>query len=100
MRANGSIVAFDGFLKLYREGSDEEAAESAEGEDNRVLPSMAERDRLVRKSAAALQHFTQPPPRFSEASLVQKMEEAGDRPAFHLCLDPVRAARPQLPGAH
>ena len=77
LRANGSIVAFDGFLKLYREGSDEEAAEGAEGEDNRVLPSMAERDRLVRKSAAALQHFTQPPPRFSEASLVKKMEELG-----------------------
>ena len=79
LRANGSIVAFDGFLKLYREGSDEDATDgpAAEGDDNRVLPSMAERDRLVRKSAAALQHFTQPPPRFSEASLVKKMEELG-----------------------
>jgi DNA topoisomerase I len=77
LRANGSIVAFEGFLKLYREGSDDDAAEGAEGEDNRVLPSMAERDRLVRKSTQALQHFTQPPPRFSEASLVKKMEELG-----------------------
>jgi DNA topoisomerase-1 len=78
LRANGSIVAFDGFLKLYREGSDDDAADSAaEGEDNRVLPSMAERDKLVRKSAQALQHFTQPPPRYSEASLVKKMEELG-----------------------
>jgi DNA topoisomerase-1 len=75
LRANGSIVAFDGFLKLYREGSDDDT--TAEGDDNRVLPSMAERDRLVRKSAQALQHFTQPPPRFSEASLVKKMEELG-----------------------
>ena len=50
---------------------------AGDGEDNRVLPSMAERDRLVRKSTQALQHFTQPPPRFSEASLVKKMEELG-----------------------
>jgi DNA topoisomerase-1 len=76
LRANGSIVAFDGFLKLYREGSDEDS-DGADGEDDRVLPSMAERDRLVRKSAQALQHFTQPPPRYSEASLVKKMEELG-----------------------
>jgi DNA topoisomerase-1 len=79
LRANGSIVAFDGFLKLYREGSDDDAQETSapDGEDNRVLPSMAERDRLVRKATQALQHFTQPPPRFSEASLVKKMEELG-----------------------
>jgi DNA topoisomerase-1 len=78
LRANGSIVAFDGFLKLYREGSDDDTdAAAGDGEDNRVLPSMAERDRLVRKSTQALQHFTQPPPRFSEASLVKKMEELG-----------------------
>jgi DNA topoisomerase-1 len=77
LRANGSIVAFDGFLKLYREGSDDDTDAAGDSDDNRVLPSMAERDRLVRKSAAALQHFTQPPPRFSEASLVKKMEELG-----------------------
>jgi DNA topoisomerase-1 len=77
LRANGSIVAFDGFLKLYREGSDDDTDTAGDSDDNRVLPSMAERDRLVRKSAAALQHFTQPPPRFSEASLVKKMEELG-----------------------
>ncbi|HKM63035.1 MAG TPA: type I DNA topoisomerase [Acidisphaera sp.] len=73
LRATGSIVAFDGFLKLYREDTDD----AAEDEDNRMLPPMAERDPLRRGDVAATQHFTQPPPRFSEASLVKKMEELG-----------------------
>jgi DNA topoisomerase-1 len=72
LRANGSIVAFDGFLKLYREGTDED-----EDEDSRMLPPMAERDPLKRDKVSADQHFTQPPPRYSEASLVKKMEELG-----------------------
>jgi len=73
LRANGSILAFDGFLKLYRE----EAEEGAEDEDNRMLPPMAERDPTKTTGVAAEQHFTQPPPRYSEASLVKKMEELG-----------------------
>jgi len=72
LRANGSIIAFDGFLKLYREGTDED-----EDDDSRMLPPMAERDPLKRENVAADQHFTQPPPRYSEASLVKKMEELG-----------------------
>jgi DNA topoisomerase-1 len=72
LRANGSIIAFDGFLKLYREGTDEE-----EDDDSRMLPPMAERDPLTRGDVSADQHFTQPPPRYSEASLVKKMEELG-----------------------
>ncbi len=72
LRATGSIVAFDGFLKLYREGRDDE-----EDEENRVLPPMNEGDKLKRGDVQALQHFTQPPPRFSEASLVKRMEELG-----------------------
>jgi DNA topoisomerase-1 len=72
LRANGSIIAFDGFLKLYREGTDED-----EDEDSRMLPPMAERDPLKREKVTADQHFTQPPPRYSEASLVKKMEELG-----------------------
>jgi DNA topoisomerase-1 len=72
LRANGSIVAFDGFLKLYREGTDED-----EDDDSRMLPPMAERDPLQLGEVAAEQHFTQPPPRYSEASLVKKMEELG-----------------------
>ncbi len=73
LRATGSIVAFDGFLKLYREDTDD----AAEDEDNRMLPPMAERDPLRRGDVNALQHFTQPPPRYSEASLVKKLEELG-----------------------
>jgi DNA topoisomerase-1 len=72
LRATGSIVAFDGFLKLYREDTDDEAEE-----ENRMLPPMAERDPLGQGTVAATQHFTQPPPRYSEASLVKKMEELG-----------------------
>ncbi len=74
LRANGSIVAFDGFLKLYREATDD-APEGDSRDDSRMLPPMQERDPLRRDKVAADQHFTQPPPRFSEASLVKRMEE-------------------------
>ena len=73
LRATGSILAFDGFLKLYREELDD----TAEDEDSRLLPPMAKSDPLTRGAVKADQHFTQPPPRFSEASLVKKMEELG-----------------------
>ena len=76
LRANGSIVAFDGFLKLYREATDE-APEGDSRDDSRMLPPMNERDPLRRDKVAADQHWTQPPPRFSEASLVKRMEELG-----------------------
>ena len=81
LRANGSIIAFDGFLKLYREDTDEDALSDAPGaaaaEDNRMLPPMSAKDPLKRGKVDASQHFTQPPPRYSEASLVKKMEELG-----------------------
>ena len=76
LRATGSILAFDGFLKLYREEQDE-TAEGARDDESRMLPPMAERDPLRRGAVGAEQHFTQPPPRYSEASLVKKMEELG-----------------------
>ncbi|OJW25135.1 MAG: DNA topoisomerase I [Rhodospirillales bacterium 69-11] len=76
LRATGSIVAFDGFLKLYREDTDD-TPEGQHDDDNRMLPPMAERDPLKRGDVAASQHFTQPPPRYSEASLVKKLEELG-----------------------
>jgi DNA topoisomerase-1 len=85
LRATGSVIAFDGFLKLYREDEDDRAADARAGlvtgaqedEESRTLPPMRERDPLKRGEVAALQHFTQPPPRYSEASLVKKMEELG-----------------------
>ncbi len=73
LRATGSIMAFDGFLKLYREDQDDPSEE----EEGRMLPHMAERDPLKRGDVTATQHFTQPPPRYSEASLVKKLEELG-----------------------
>jgi DNA topoisomerase-1 len=73
LRANGSIVAFDGFLKLYHEDQDDPTEE----DESRMLPPMRERDPLRRGQVDASQHFTQPPPRYSEASLVKKMEELG-----------------------
>jgi DNA topoisomerase-1 len=75
LRATGSIIAFDGFLKLYREDVDD-APEGA-ADDSRMLPPMRERDPVKRERVVAEQHFTQPPPRYSEASLVKKMEELG-----------------------
>ncbi len=77
LRATGSIIAFDGFLKLYREDRDDETPGAENDDDNRMLPPMSERDPLKRVKVDASQHFTQPPPRYSEASLVKKMEELG-----------------------
>ena len=77
LRANGSIVAFDGFLKLYREDVDDAPEGAAAADESRMLPPMQERDPLQLGTVAADQHFTQPPPRYSEASLVKRMEELG-----------------------
>ncbi|HET9428113.1 MAG TPA: type I DNA topoisomerase [Allosphingosinicella sp.] len=72
LRATGQVVLFPGFLALYEEGRDD-----AEDEDSRRLPRLREGDAPVKKAVHAEQHFTQPPPRYSEASLVKKMEELG-----------------------
>ncbi|MCP5367942.1 MAG: type I DNA topoisomerase [Hyphomicrobiales bacterium] len=78
LRATGSVIAFDGFLRLYQEGRDERRGDDAEDDDrNRILPPMSEGDALERRAVDAEQHFTQPPPRYSEASLVKKLEELG-----------------------
>jgi DNA topoisomerase-1 len=73
LRATGQVVQFDGFLKLYQEGRDEEP----EDEENRRLPPMSAGDPLTRERIEIGQHFTEPPPRFSEASLIKRMEELG-----------------------
>jgi DNA topoisomerase-1 len=72
LRASGQVVKFDGFLAVYQEGRDDE-----EDEDSRRLPAMSEGEALKRQALAVTQHFTEPPPRFSEASLVKRMEELG-----------------------
>ncbi|MBS0985726.1 type I DNA topoisomerase [Acetobacter thailandicus] len=75
LRANGSVITFDGFLRLYTESYDDN--DKAADDESRMLPAMQERDKTALSNADAEQHFTQPPPRFSEASLVKKMEEIG-----------------------
>ena len=70
LRANGSIIAFEGFLKVYKEDQDDPSLEGS-ADDDRILPSMSEGEVLERKETTPGQHFTQPPPRFSEASLVK-----------------------------
>ncbi|MGH6900025.1 MAG: type I DNA topoisomerase [Geminicoccaceae bacterium] len=73
-RATGSTVAFDGFLKLYQEGRDDPAQDD---DDGGLLPPMAPGDPLRRGAITPKQHFTEPPPRYTEASLVRKLEELG-----------------------
>jgi DNA topoisomerase-1 len=75
LRANGSVVVFDGFLVLYQEDRDDTAADE-EGEGSR-LPAMRKAEQLTRGEVSPNQHFTQPPPRYTEASLVKKLEELG-----------------------
>ena len=74
LRATGSVVIFDGFLALYQEDRDDTPDE--EGEGGR-LPAMRQGEQLVRGAVEPKQHFTQPPPRYTEASLVKKLEELG-----------------------
>jgi DNA topoisomerase I len=71
-RANGSVVKFDGFLKVYNEDLDD-----GEDEDSRRLPAMARGDSIGVTDIKPVQHFTEPPPRYSESSLTKKLEELG-----------------------
>ena len=79
LRASGQVVKFDGFLTLYQEGQDE----ASEDEESKRLPAMSQDETLTKvdepgaPSIVAEQHFTEPPPRFSEAALVKRMEELG-----------------------
>ena len=73
LRATGQVVKFDGFLTLYQEGHDE----ADEDEESRRLPAMSEGELLEKQAINSSQHFTEPPPRYSEAALVKRMEELG-----------------------
>jgi DNA topoisomerase-1 len=80
LRATGQVVRFDGFLTLYQEGRDEDAPAQARGEesdDDGRLPPMGKGDRLTEHGIAVDKHFTEPPPRYTEATLIKKMEELG-----------------------
>ncbi|MDG1415872.1 MAG: DNA topoisomerase, partial [Alphaproteobacteria bacterium] len=73
MRATGSVLAFDGFIKVYQEGRDDAGDDDAE----QRLPRLEKGQMLNREKVVADQHFTAPPPRYTEATLVKKMEELG-----------------------
>ncbi len=73
LRANGQVIDFDGFLKLYQESKDD----SDEDDENRILPNVTEGEKVDKGEITPEQHFTTPPPRFTEASLVKKLEELG-----------------------
>ncbi len=73
LRATGQVVLFDGFLKIYEEGRDDTAAD----DDDKRLPQIAEGEPAKKSAVTPDQHFTQPPPRYTEATLVKKMEELG-----------------------
>ncbi|MEM9138338.1 MAG: type I DNA topoisomerase [Pseudomonadota bacterium] len=75
LRATGQVVTFDGFLRVYEEGRDD--SQNPVDDDDRRLPDIPEGAALGQQSVTPEQHFTQPPPRYSEASLVKKMEELG-----------------------
>ncbi|MDQ0393054.1 type I DNA topoisomerase [Labrys monachus] len=73
LRASGQVVKFDGFLTLYNEDRDDDG----DDDDSKRLPAMSAGEPLTKKAIAATQHFTEPPPRFSEATLIKRMEELG-----------------------
>lgn len=73
LKTTGSVIKFDGFYILYNEDKDDDEEE----ENNKKLPNLAEKDELKFLKVLPKQHFTEPPPRYSEASLVKKMEELG-----------------------
>jgi DNA topoisomerase-1 len=75
LRATGSVVKFNGFLTLYDESKDENGNEDEDG--NAILPDVAENEGLERRDVLPEKHMTEPPPRYSEASLVKKLEELG-----------------------
>ncbi|MBY8975290.1 type I DNA topoisomerase [Rhodobacteraceae bacterium NNCM2] len=76
LRATGQVLTFDGFLRVYEEGRDEKP-DAVIDDDDRRLPEIREKDALDQQSVTPEQHFTQPPPRYTEATLVKRMEELG-----------------------
>ena len=93
LRATGQTVTFPGFLELYQEGRDDPSADD-EDDESRLLPPMVQGEPVAREQVTPAQHFTEPPPRFSEASLVKRMEELGiGRPSTYASILSVLQAR-------
>jgi len=86
-RSNGSIVKFSGFMQVYVESGDDEAAEKDIKQGDKILPELNKGEKLKLLEIDPEQHFTQPPPRFSEAMLVKKLEEEGvGRPSTYAAI--------------
>lgn len=76
-RATGSVQKFDGFLKVYQEGRDEKPADGEDDDEEKTLPKVEKGQQLKLNSITPEQHFTEPPPRYTEATLVKALEEKG-----------------------
>ncbi len=74
LRATGQVVLFDGFMRVYEEGRDDQVVDD---EDGKRLPQIMQGENIAKNAVSPEQHFTQPPPRYTEATLVKKMEELG-----------------------
>ncbi len=77
LRATGQVVTFDGFLKVYLEGRDDEEIDLSDDGDGGRLPTIVAGEAAEQRAVTPEQHFTQPPPRYTEATLVKRMEELG-----------------------
>ncbi len=77
LRATGQVVTFDGFLKVYTEGRDDAEFDLSDDEDGGRLPQIVSGEPAEKRAITPEQHFTQPPPRYTEATLVKRMEELG-----------------------
>ena len=77
LRATGSVIRFDGFIAAYTDAKEDGEQSDGDGDDDARLPEINAREALAREKVNATQHFTEPPPRYSEASLIKKMEELG-----------------------
>src|SRR5262249_26097289 len=90
LRATGTVVKFDGFLTIYHEDMDD----PGDDDEGKRLPEMSAGEHLGKRKIDASQHFTEPPPRYSEASLVKRMEELGiGRPSTYASILRVLRAR-------
>ena len=96
-RANGSVQKFDGFLKLYQEVKEVDDTEDNDKEDSdedTILPEVTKNEIIELNEVVKEQHYTQPPPRYSEASLVKKLEELGiGRPSTYASIISVLSTR-------